>query len=197
MFTITYSSKGCQNGFEDLYITVESLTDEVLNISRNFIKDIIEGFQVYHTIKDKEIHSHAEYFYELLMLGTLWRMYSNKMSKFGKKPKLLSRMFFNNEKKDSHSNYSPEYNLKNLDNLLQYLKETDEFNKELKHLQIWKEFLSFQKPQKIEEHLRNIIIFADWFKTSSKILIGNYTKNNKRFLYYLRLIGSEITSRTY
>ncbi|MCE5213282.1 MAG: hypothetical protein LLF83_00990 [Methanobacterium sp.] len=191
MYTITYSSK--RFGYDDLKITVNSFTDEVLDNSKNFIDEILEEFQIQNnTINAK---NQSEYIYELLMLGTLWRMYDNKAVSYEKTPpKFLSKIFSPTNKKISPKKL--EYNKKNLDKLFHWLESTGEFKRELKHLKIWKEFLKFQKPQKLMEYLRKIIIFADWFKTSSKYIIGSYSSNERNFLYYLRLMGSEISNRS-
>ena len=196
MFTITYSSKrNCPDNLQrldDLQINAGSFTNEVIDISRNFIDDIIEEFQIQRNTNNPL--NQEKYIYELLLLGTLWRMYGAYPVSSGKKQnKFLSKIFSPTNKKTTSKNL--EYNQRNLDKLFIWLESTGEFKKELKQLKIWIEFLKFQNPQKFKEYLRKIIIFADWFKSSSKYLIGSYSSNERNFLYYLRLMGSEISNR--
>jgi hypothetical protein len=191
MYTITYSSK--KNSLNDLKITASSFTNEIIDISGNFIEDIIEEFQIQKNHKDTL--NQEKHIYELLLLGTLWRMYGdNPVSSDKKQNKFLTKIFSSTNKKNISKNL--DYNQKNLDKLFLYLESSGEFKKELKQLEVWKEFLIFQKPPKFLEYLRKIIIFADWFKSSSKYLIGNYSSSERNFLYYLRLVGSEISNRT-
>lgn len=198
MYTMTYPSIGSQEDLDYPKLTVKSFSGDVLDTSEDFIKDLLEDFQLQCSQYGAEKYSLGEYVYGLLMLGTLWRIYYNKITPpTGKPKKILSKLFAHNQQKEtSPPNVPLKYNRQNLEKLFQWLESNGEFKPELKQLLIWKEFLGKQKSHKLNEYLRSIIIFADWFKTSSKYLLGNYTRSEKRFLYYLRLMGSEISNRT-
>lgn len=107
-------------------------------------------------------------------------------------------MFFTFLSKNSKnmSSYYLELSVENLDKLMKWLEATGEFNPELKQFNIWKEFFTTQEPHEFSDYLRNILIFADWFKKSSKLVIKNYTSSVEKFLYYLKLMEYEISSRS-
>lgn len=204
MYTITYSTKRGKNDAQCHYPNLEFSAHEILSASGNFLSVVIKEFQLYLTQTGQKIPSYEECAYELLMLGTLWRIYENEASKSGKSPlnhekfplesfikpveNFLNKAVF--KKRNSYANStSPELNLENLDKLL-YRLET---STELKQLQIWREFLNTQEPENVADYLRNILIFADWFKKSSKILIGD--SGHQEFLQHLRLMENDICNR--
>ena len=57
------------------------------------------------------------------------------------------------------------------------------------------DFFATQNQKKVREHLRNMIIFADWFKKSIKTVTGNCT--SKELLYYLRIMEIEVSNRSF
>ena len=189
MFTVTYSNR---RGFQD-YITeyqiIESFAGEILSASDKFIKEILEELSTYLDQRDVKIHSN-NLVYDLLFLGSLWRIYFYKNSITKKKSVLPFKNFINIRKRDeTDSTYSSQ----NLEMFFKWLELTREFKQELTELNIIKEFFESQNPKKFDKYLRKTLIFVDWFNSSSRYAIGDYRHDLKIYMYNFRLIGAEIT----
>ena len=195
MYTVTYSIKRFNENNYELQI-IESFADEVLKSSGNFIKELLEEYQSYLSQHGHKFQTSKKNVYEILLLGTLWRIYYNKTPITNKKHSLSWKIFKNINRKgtDSRNEYS-NYNQENLKKLFKYLETTNEFEPEFNQLKYLKDFLKTLHPYKISKFLRDTIIFADWFKTSSKYTIGESTTNGEKFLYYIRSMGIEIINR--
>lgn len=224
MDTITYSLKGGQEGSKDHhdqnYEDLKTFTAEVLNVSRRFVGTIMGEFQedirqnskiqnseVRNSEIKNEVDSYEKYAFELLMLGTLWRIHAGRACRSVENRQkimtglrlfaMLSKHSIQGKNSKNMSSYPLELNVENLDKLLKFLEATGEFGEELKRFKVWREFLIVQEPEKISEYLRNILIFADWFKKCSKLRIANYSHSEKKFLNYLKLMGCEISGRSF
>jgi hypothetical protein len=220
MYTVTYSTNRGRNYSDNQFQMVNSLADEMIKASDDFLGGIITEYQNYLTHKQAPIKSYEEYAYELLFLGVLWRTYYSQASKSGKRMQsilnplnlnkkrelsdylkkpvenILSKYHFTDETREGYSDSDKsQYNLQNLIELLDELESTGQFKQDLMQLQNWMEFLNFQGPEKVVINLRNICIFADWFKSSSKLVIGDCKSNPKRYFNNVKLIGFEISDR--
>jgi hypothetical protein len=193
MHTITYSNKLGFNDYNYEHQIIESFADEVLRASGNFIKELLEEFQTYQNQQDLKFQTNTNNVYEMLLLGTLWRIYYNKTPMINKKHTLSWRIFKNINRRgtDSRNEYS-NYNLENLNKLFNYLESINEFKQEFNQLKFLKKFFETLTQYKVSKFLRDAVIFADWFKTCSKFTIGESTANREKFLYYIRLMGIEI-----
>lgn len=194
MDKITYTFKSEHSVYNK---TIEAFTDDVLNISENFLSEIIKEFQTYQrSILDKDSSSYEANVLELLLLGTFWRLYgSNATSLNGKIQSLMVNLI---ELKGNNKSFKPlvkpihhllsklflyrinenidslELNLDSLNKLFNWLYATGEFEYILEKLESWKNFFRIQSTIKVSEYLRKILIFADWFKKCSKIVTRNY-----------------------
>jgi len=195
MYTVTHS---IGRGFNDSsyeHQIIKSFADEVLKSSGKFIKELLEEFQIYQNQQNLKFQSKTDNIYQILLLGTLWRIYYNKSTTIRKKHSYW-RIFQKSEKRidDSRNEYS-NYNQENLNELFNYLESIKEFKQELNQLKILEKFLNNQLSHKVFKFLRDAIIFADWFKTSCKYTIGESNTNKIKLLYYIRLMGIEINNR--
>jgi hypothetical protein len=194
MYTVTYPFEVGQE-INDQYIIIKTLTSEVLDTSGDFIGETMEDFQLYLINNRGELQSPPRYVYELLLLGCSWRIYYNTASTPGNSLKgMFSRLFRKNDNKSKY--YNPEYNMENLDEVFGWMESKGEFIGELVNLWMWKDYFQSQNPKDLTEHLRKTIIFADWFKTSSKLVIGDSASKDERLLHYVRMIGFDISNRT-
>jgi hypothetical protein len=143
---------------------------------------------------------------------------------------LMVTMFLinNNSSYDSshNSNYTlsesfemAELNKENLKRLLKWLEATGDYNQELKHLRIWKEFLNQKSEEEFALDLTSILMFADWFHENACKNLSQYTSQVNNFLdeklaehiekedlifcgrkqveYHLNMVGAEIMNRTF
>ncbi len=203
METITYSLKGNQKNSDRYYKEIKSFTDEVLMEFESFENSIVLDFYSY--VKEKGIDSvrtYGEYIFELLMLGTFWRVYGVRAANLDKNPQkilenLVKERNQNQPAKEtidiirgmimkpfllSEDNNTPDLTINNFNKLLAYLKAAGDFNQELKRLEIWKDFLETKTNETASEYLANAFLFADWFEYRSKIVLGQYTDNVNKFL---------------
>jgi uncharacterized protein len=204
MEPITYSLKLNQKDSTKYYEDISTFTDDVLSVSESFLTPIIEKFQFHLEKRGEKVPPYEECAFELLMPGTLWRTYGGRASQLSDEPQRLLANLANLRRKneslkpyidplrgvmatiflsgENENAYFPRLNIKSLDKLLKWLEATGEFKEESEHLQIWKDFLSLEESQKVTEYLKDILIFADWFKKTSKVFIGDYTSNVDKFL---------------
>lgn len=194
MYTVTYPFEVGQK-IHDQFSIIKTLTSEVLYASGDFIGETLEDFQLYLIKNRGELQSPPRYVYELLLLGCSWRIYYNTASTPENSLKgMFSRLFQKNDKKSK--SYNPGYNMENLDVVFDWMESEGEFIGELDNLRMWREYFQSQDPENLTEHLRKTIIFADWFKTSNKLVIGNSGSKDERLLHYVRLMGFDISNRT-
>ena len=102
----------------------------------------------------------------------------------------------------------------NLKLLLKWLEATGDYVQELKHLEIWKEFLNQKSEEEFALDLTSILMFADWFHETACKNLSQYTSQVNNFLdekladhidkedlifcgrkqveYHLNMLGAEI-----
>lgn len=195
MYTIIHPFKVGQE-IDDQFRIMKKFTDEVLMASENFIMETIEEFQLYLLQKDLvKLQLTERYVYELLFLGTMWRIYHLNASRKNPLIDLFSIIDSSRKRGFSNSNL-PEYTVENLNELLNRMERAGEFKQELNQFQMWKEFFQNQDPEKVHQHIRSIVIFADWFKSCSKLVMGESKPEERNLLYYVRLVGFEISNHT-
>lgn len=165
---------------------IKTLRGEVLNASEAFIGKTVEDLQMYLIKNLVELKSPKRYVYQLLLLGCSWRTYYETASTPGTSLKERFGRFLNKDEKARAR--PPGYTLKNLEEVLGWMESRDELRDENGDLQMMKRFLQ-SDPEAATEHIRNMVVFADWFKTSSRMITGE--KDSERLLYYVRLMGFE------
>ena len=240
MENITYSLKGNQKNSDNYYKEIKSFTDEVFNEFKYFETQVISDFISYVEENNMDkISSYNEYIFEFLMLGVFWRVYSTRAANLDENPqKILENLVKERNQNEpaketidiirgmimkpfllSEDSDSPDLTVVNFKKLLAYLKATGDFNQELKHLEIWKDFLDAKDPEIASQYLANAFLFADWFEYKSKLVLGQYTVNVNKFLaqkyhehlfqedlifcgrreveYHMNMVGAEIMNRAF
>jgi len=203
MESITYSLKGTHNNSNEYYEEIKSFTDEILYEFEHFETSAISDFVFYLEKNDiSKIRSYNEYIFEFLMLGILWRIYSQKASCLDENPQkiledLVKERNQNEPAKEtidiirgmlmkpfllSEDSKTLDLTINNFEKLLVYLKAVGDFNQELKRLEVWKDFLKTKTPEISSKYLTNAFLFADWFEYRSKDILGQYTANVNKFL---------------
>ena len=213
MNTANYSSKNYQHESFNNYKDLNSFTAEVLSISKTFLNDIIKDFELYLQKNNQKNPEYKEHVYNFLILGSLWRIFGGKAASLGKESQRLL-LTIEGLKKDKSLNtltnpvygilssiitqgknidsYYHDFNLENLDKLLDLMDIMDDFHSELVQLKIWKNFLKTQNASQVSKYQKNILMFADWFKTYSKLVTNDYINSVDSFMYYLKLLGFEM-----
>jgi hypothetical protein len=102
---------------------------------------------------------------------------------------------------------------------LGWLEAAGDFEEEVTHLTVWRDFLNSLPPEDATAGLSTVIAFAAWFERRSEAVFGRYTPNVERFLaethpdhrwredsifcgrqqveYHLNMIGTEILNRAF
>ena len=206
---ITYSLRDGRKQSEQYYQDVAAFTDEVLAEAQGQAGAVVKAFQAYLQQTGREVpRSYAEYAFELLTLGVLWRVYAGEAIGLARAPQrflvklaqlraqvwrqqngflksvidfwrgVLATLFLFRR----HSEKSPPPTLDSLDQLLNWLTAASDFKEEVKRLSVWRDFLADQNPSDVNEHLNTAIAFAAWFEARSQAVLGRYTPHVEQFL---------------
>jgi len=232
-----------QSDSQDYYGEINEFTSLVLAESEGFIEPLASTFQKFASDRQKKEVKREECILEALMLGVYWNNYScQSLHLQGKVQELLSRLStLRNEiphlkeeidnvrgimatmflmDNSSHGGEElVELNLENMDMLLKWLDAAGDYQQELKHMQIWRDFLSKKTEEEIAFHLTQILMFADWFSEAACKNLSKYTPNVNEFIheklsahlnkedilfcgrkqveYHLNMVGAEIMNRVY
>jgi len=202
MEAITYSLHNDAADSERYYLDVSVFTDEVLKQGES-LRELIGAFQAYVEENHVEaMRSNEEYLFELLTLGTLWRVYCDDAHDMpGMPAKILIGLADLRKQGGSikqaadffkgiiatafispvDRQWYPRPTLDHLDKLLQWMAATGEFPQELKRLNAWRDFWCC-KPDEACSGIGQSIAFAGWFETASTTTLGKYTPNVEKFL---------------
>ncbi|MEN6316237.1 MAG: DUF116 domain-containing protein [Clostridiaceae bacterium] len=210
MYVITYSLLENQDQSDEFYKVLSAFTDEVLAEMDDLTHSAVDGYAS-HRLRQEGLstRSKEEYGFELLVLGTLWEIYSGDASGLEEVPRqlltglarlrrqnckmkpgadfirgLLSTIFLSPDLYD-HA-YKLDVSLKQLDKLLEWLAATGEFNQEVLRLRQWKEYLKTLTDKESDDILATALTFAAWFEDRSEEVLGRYTENVDRYLNELR-----------
>ncbi|MDP4182006.1 MAG: DUF116 domain-containing protein [Bacillota bacterium] len=210
MYTITYSLRENKKDSDEYYFDAALYTDEVLSKAKSTLGSFVEEFSSYtNTIEQGNKTSHEEYYLELLILGTLWKVYSGDAHKLEEGPQhilsalvklrqkggfikpgvdavrgVLSTIFLSPDLYDNMFTLSPV--VKHLEILLDWLEATGEFKYEVKGLRKWHKFIELKPKTTAVELLSASIAFASWFEERSEAALGKYTTNVDRYLNEIR-----------
>lgn len=210
MYVITYSLREDQLHSEHYYQDIALFTDEVLLEMENLTHDIIEGYLSYlNGDAAHKLHKKEEYGFELLILGTLWKVYSGDASKLDEVPRqflsklaafrrqggslkpgidfirgIMSTLFLSPDLYDNMFmlDATPEH----LQKLLNWLDATGEFNQEVKCLNGWLDYLKTLPQKDASDIIAAAITLAVWFEIRSEEALGKYTQNVERYLNEMR-----------
>ncbi len=202
MEAITYSLRNDAADSAQYYEDAAAFTDEVLKTGES-LHVLIESFQAYISDHHVEaVRTKEEYLFELLTLGTLWRVYGDDAHDMpGMPAKILIgladlRKQGGNVKQAADffkgiiatafispvdRQWYPRPTIDHLDKLLQWMAATGEFPQELKRLNVWRVFWCC-KPDEACSSIGQAIAFAGWFETASTTTLGKYTPNVEKFL---------------
>jgi hypothetical protein len=200
---VTYSLRGGGGDSDQYYRDVEAFTDEVLAKGGD-LYPIVESFQAYvreHGIE--KVRSREEYLFELLMLGTLWRLYCDDAHDLPGMPRkvligladlrkhggsikqaadvlrgVMATVFLSPVDRPWFPRPTPDH----LGRLIDWMAATGDFQQEVKRLQAWQGFRSGSEPHSVCGDIQKAIDFAGWFDTASTLALGKYTLNVDRFL---------------
>jgi hypothetical protein len=206
MEVITYSLRDGHKNSEAFCQDVAVFADEVLAEADGRVGGVLEAFEVFLQQTEREIlRSRSEYAFELLTLGTFWRVYAPDALNLSRasqralaflarlrrqggalKPAadllrgVLGSLFLSAHSRRLDSPPTP--SLDNLDRLLDWLEAACDFRQELKRLRAWRAFLARQASEQIAETLRAAVDLAGWFEPRAQAVLGRYTPNVERFL---------------
>jgi hypothetical protein len=202
MEVITYSLRDGQKNSETFYKEVAVFAEEVLAEAERRVGGVLEAFQAFVQETGREaLRSRSEYTFELLNLGTFWRVYAQDALALNRAPQrtlaflarlrrrggvlkpaadllrgVLGNLFLSAHSRGLDS--SPTLSLDHVDRLLDWLEAACDFRQELKRLRAWRDFLAEQEP----ESLAAVMDLAAWFETRAEAVLGRYTPHVERFL---------------
>lgn len=210
MYTITYSlieNNGESNAF---YRELSAFADEVLAEMKSLTGSIVDGYISFRKNHGTaRLCSREEDGFELLVLGTLWKVYSGDSNELEEVPKqlltglsklrsqgctlkpgvdfirgILSTMFLSPDLYDHL--YVLDVSMKHLDKLLDWLEATGEFWHEVARMREWEKYLMTLPDSSAQDILATSITLAAWFEGRSAEVLGRYTQNVDRYLNELR-----------
>lgn len=210
MYTITYSLKNSKGSSDEFYKKLDIFTDEVLAEIHTMTFDPVTDYIVYLKLNGgSRLYSVEEHGFELLVLGTLWDIYSGDAGNLGEVPAqlltglarlrkqggalkpgldfirgIMSTIFMSPDLYDHL--FKLDISLDHLDKLLDWLTASGEFNQEVVRLRRWEEYLHTLPENKVKDILATAITLACWFRTRSEEVFGEYTENVDRYLNELR-----------
>lgn len=210
MYTVTYSLRDTEDSSDLFYRELAVFTDEVLGQCGKLLKAAISGYSAYCTVnKPRRPRSREEYSFELLVLGTLWNIYSGDSSGLEKIPAqllsglaklrrqggtlkpgidfirgILSTIYLSPDLYDHL--FKLDVSLEHLDILLGWLDAAGEFHREVIRLREWEQYLKTLKKEAAEDILATSITLAAWFGDRSEEALGKYTENVDRYLNEFR-----------
>ncbi len=244
MYTVTYSLRDINNtDSEHYYLDIESFTDEVILEMNNLTSSTVKEYIAYSDGKPNwRIRSKEEYGFELLVLGILWKIYSGdalglntvprqmltglaKLREQGGRLKpgidfirgIMATIFLSPDLYDNMFILDP--TLEQMEKLLNWLDATGEFDREVKRLRNWQEYLAAHDSKEVSDIIATTITLAAWFEIRSEEVLGRYTSNVERYLneirtehywhedvifcgrrraeYHMNMVGAEIMNRAY
>lgn len=183
------------------YDDLALFTQLVITKGRQHLKSFIDDYNTFAISKSLKRYSKNEYVIELLMAGTYWNNYKNKLSIDA----LLFTPLFNElysirNKYSSLKNRVDNYRGRLAFNILagdknkhleiyqrfEYLNAwlncTKEYNQELERLENWKLFIECKHIDVQKEFWKNVELFASWFEQEAEKQLGTYTSNWSEFI---------------
>ena len=202
---ITYSLKPMDKTSDRYYKVVETFTDEVIEKINRVTKVSVKDFQAFILKSEKEVlRSKEEYAFEILVLGVLWKIYTDKALTLKEVPKaFLTKLTTLREKnsvlkkvvdlikgfsgelwllKEKNNIENIDKTIGNMEKLLDWLMATGEFKQEVKRLKQWKEYLANKPIEDAPKVISIAVDLADWFERRSKANLGYFTENVDEFL---------------
>ncbi|MDF2984630.1 MAG: hypothetical protein K0R50_140 [Eubacterium sp.] len=239
MEIVTYTLRKSQPDSDMYYSKISGFTDKVLLKAAETLKEPVELYLA--EIKDKKTCP-EEGVLELLILGVRWNSYIDSAGSLGSIPAgflkkisehrqegigfkwginylkgIFSTIFLIGKKNEKALKVTPD--LSNMDKLLTWLQASGEFKQEVKHLELWRNYLSQIDSKAASKVLSASIAFAQWFQGESLNELDIYTPEVEQYLesgwpehkwkedvifcgrkkvdYHLNMVGAEIMNRIY
>ncbi|HEX2945719.1 MAG TPA: DUF116 domain-containing protein [Clostridia bacterium] len=210
MYVITYSLRDPKNGSDIFYQELAAFADDVAGQFNELANSAVSGYVEYCKGKSiSRLRSPQEYSFELLVLGTLWNIYSGDASGLEKVPAqlltgltklrkqggslkpgidfirgILSTLYLSPDLYDHI--YTLDVSVDHLGILLGWLDATGEFSREVLRLRQWEQYLRTLKKEEAEDIIATAITLAAWFEDRSEEALGKYTENVDRYLNEIR-----------
>jgi uncharacterized protein len=197
--SITYSLTGNQNDSSGFYSELSLFTDLIIrDLNPETEKYLTDFCHFVDENKVEKLRSRNEYLVELLMIGVYWNNYSGNAVKTGSLSKKLLKVLYKQRKK--FPKHKPEIDKvrgflaysflrknnqkrcgtltsKMLNQLLNWLSATGEFNEEVLRLNTWAAFLNTKNAAYTENLIKNSMLFADYFSLKGMEVLGEYTQH--------------------
>ena len=198
---ITYSLRNIQADSGQYYQNIASFTDEVLDKAAS-LEPLKRNFQASLSPSGLS-RDPLEIPFELLLLGTIWRVYGGRALSLSTLPRLaltglsnlrdgvpslkrgidglrgiLETLFLS----PFHSLELFQPTLPHLDALLGWLSATGEFKQEVSRFRDWRNYWGSLSPTKAGEEMEAVLGFASWFEDRCEQVLGSYTLPLERFL---------------
>lgn len=211
MYAVTYSLRGINSiDSEQYYIDIDIFADEVVSEMDNLTGPIVNAYIAYSKRNQNfEISLKEEYALELLVLGTLWKIYSGDALGLNTIPRhlltglarlreqggrlkpgvdfirgIMATIFLSPDLYDNMFILAP--TLEQMEKLLNWLDATGEFHREVKRLRRWHKYLKTLDAKKSSDIIATTITLAAWFEIRSEEVLGKYTSNVDRYLNEFR-----------
>jgi hypothetical protein len=203
---ITYSLLDGRKRSDQFYLDLAAFTAQVLAEGDDRVGNLVAGFQdfIQETGREK-VRPAAEYIYELLTLGVLWRVYGSAAMELASGPQRFLAWLGRIRKKSKilkplvdllrgvlvslfvplakpYGKTVPAPSLNDLAYLIAWLDATGEFKEEVKRLQGWRDYFETLSPKEAKANVEKALAYALWFEESSFVVLGNYTPQVDHFL---------------
>ncbi|UZQ51944.1 DUF116 domain-containing protein [Clostridium kluyveri] len=205
---ITYNLRDKLKHSDEYYKFMPDFSEQVIQKIKIRTNNIIEDFMAYIIEFDiEQLRSREEYQLEILIMGVLWNVYSEKSLDLPKIPgktlSLLSSMrqyswIFKKCIDSIKGKMAYKYLLKgkinrdlvynthcienDFEKLIIWLKCTGEFKFQAGRMEIWNLFFKHNNKEYVRNAGKLIVEIADWFEKESMEKLGKYTLNVKKFL---------------
>ncbi|WP_368488716.1 DUF116 domain-containing protein [Clostridium sp. BJN0013] len=205
---ITYNLRDKLKDSDEYYKFIPDFSEQVLQKIKIKANNIIDDFRAYIIdFNIEQLRSREEYQLEVLIIGVLWNVYSEKSLDLPKIPcKTLSLLSIMRQRswifkkcidnirgkmayryllnREIHKDriYNTVYIESDFQKLIIWLKSTGEFKFQVRRMEIWNSFFKHNNKEYVLNAGKLIVEIADWFEKESMESLGRYTLNVKSFL---------------
>lgn len=203
---ITYSLLDGHKRSDQFYLDLAAFTEKALAEGDDRVGGLVAGFQDFLEETGREkVRTAAEYLYELLTLGVLWRVYGSAAVELASGPQRFLAWLGHIRKKskilkplvdllrgvlvslfvplaESNGKRISTPSLSDLAYLIAWLDATGDSKEEIKRLQGWWDYLETLSTKEVKANLEKALAYALWFEESSLDALGKYTPQVDHFL---------------
>lgn len=185
------------------YLFLDLFTDKVTEFGHNRFANFIKRYRCSVAYLQNDFtQTLDENLLDVLIMGVLWNEYKGRWGNSIKsKEKILTQLFYlrktNAGIKSQVDNVRGKLSARMLNNstvvnatlslanfalLSSWLSATTEYNEEVVRMRSWIKFLEGIPSIESEMFLKDVVSFADWFKTEARIELKKYTRGVDSFL---------------